>query len=132
MKTCWQCNKPIRVGDEVHVLGEQMFCSKECAILHTANEIAMNAKELAIEQYNEEAAILTVRPASNHAMCGACDKDLAKCETIWAAEGTLYCSRECGIHDYKVAHKNAEEYFDSVAEEITPNEIGLEVWDCEV
>lgn len=128
MKTCVHCNKQLNVGDEAHIIDEDIFCSKECAVLHIADEIAMNAKELAIECYDEKATILTVRPEANHAMCGACDKDLAKCDTIWAAEGRLYCSRECGIHDYNVTHENAEEYFDSVAEEISPSDIGLEPW----
>lgn len=59
-------------------------------------------------------------------MCAACDIDLATCDTIWAAEGTLYCSRECGIHDYRVVYgDNAEQHFDEVAEEIVPSQIGI-------
>lgn len=59
-------------------------------------------------------------------MCAACDIDLATCDTIWSAEGTLYCSRECGIEDFK--HKygdDAERCFNDVAEEVTPEEIGI-------
>ena len=59
-------------------------------------------------------------------MCAACDIDLATCETIWAAEGALYCSRECGIHGFKVAYGDeAEKHFDEVAEEINPHDIGI-------
>lgn len=54
-------------------------------------------------------------------MCAACDIDLATCDTIWAAEGTLYCSRECGVHDYQ----HVAQCFDDVAEEINPTDIGL-------
>ena len=67
-------------------------------------------------------------------MCAACDIDLATCETIWAAEGTLYCSRECGIHDFRVAYgDDAEKHFDEVAEEINPRDIGIgeELEECE-
>lgn len=59
-------------------------------------------------------------------MCAACGTDLATCETIWAAEGILYCSRECGIHDFKVHYgDDAERHFDEVAEEINPRDIGI-------
>lgn len=59
-------------------------------------------------------------------ICTICDIDLATCNTIWAAEGNLYCSRECGIHDFmSVYGEDAEEYFDQVAEEISPEDIGI-------
>lgn len=59
-------------------------------------------------------------------MCAACDVDLATCDTIWAAEGILYCSRECVIHDFEVEYgSNAEKQFDLVSEEIKPLDIGI-------
>ena len=59
-------------------------------------------------------------------MCAACDIDLATCDIIWAAEGTLYCCKECGIEDYKYKYGNAaERYFNDVAEEVTPKDIGI-------
>lgn len=61
-------------------------------------------------------------------MCAACDTDLATCDTVWAAEGILYCSRECGIHDFKVEYgDDAEKHFDEVAEELNPRDIGIEL-----
>lgn len=58
--------------------------------------------------------------------CAACDKLLSECETIFAAEGHLYCSRDCGIHDFKVAYDNeAADRFDESCEELTPQEIGI-------
>ena len=68
------------------------------------------------------------RPVNEHStdMCAACDTDLATCDTIWAAEGILYCSRECGIHDFKAQYgADAEKHFDEVAEEINPRDIGI-------
>ena len=68
------------------------------------------------------------RPVNENStnVCAACDTDLATCETIWAAEGILYCSRECGIHDFKYAYgDDAEKHFDEVAEEINPRDIGI-------
>lgn len=60
------------------------------------------------------------------AMCAACNIDLATCETIWAAEGFLYCSRECVIYDFKYDYSAiAEKHFDEVAEEINPRDIGI-------
>ena len=68
------------------------------------------------------------RPVNEHStdMCAACDTDLATCDTIWAAVGILYCSRECGIHDFKAQYgADAEKHFDEVAEEINPRDIGI-------
>ena len=62
-------------------------------------------------------------------MCDACDIDLGTCDTIWAAGGALYCSRECGIHDYSmmsnISAKDAEQLFNEEAEEINPQDIGI-------
>ena len=62
-------------------------------------------------------------------MCAACDIDLGTCNTIWAAGGGLYCSRECGIHDYSmmsnISAEDAEQLFDDEAEEINPTDIGI-------
>lgn len=66
---------------------------------------------------------------SSKTMCAACDIDLATCDIIFAAEGTLYCSRECGCHDFQYMNNftvdEATKYFDEVAEEINPTDIGL-------
>lgn len=51
-------------------------------------------------------------------MCAACNIDLGTCDIIWAAEGALYCSAECGIHD-------AVKRFYAYAEEINPQDIGI-------
>jgi hypothetical protein len=62
-------------------------------------------------------------------MCAACDTDLGTCDTVWAAGGGLYCSRECGIHDYSmmsnISAEDAEKLFDEEAEEINPTDIGI-------
>jgi len=60
-------------------------------------------------------------------MCAACDIDLGTCDTIWAAGGILYCSRECGEYDYSMIsnEEDAKQLFDEEAEEINPVDIGL-------
>lgn len=58
--------------------------------------------------------------------CAACGIDLGTCDTIWAAEGALYCSAECGIHDYETTHVDAEKRFYAYAEEINPHDIGID------
>jgi endogenous inhibitor of DNA gyrase (YacG/DUF329 family) len=134
MTTCWHCEKQLNVGDEVHLVDNMPFCSKECAILYLAHEIAMNAKAMAIEQYNDSATILTKRVDFDHATCCDCGKDLAKCDVIYAAEGRLYCSRECGMRHYSNVESDpaqCEILFDSLAEEITPTEIGLAPYEDE-
>lgn len=57
-------------------------------------------------------------------ICATCDIILGTCDTIWAAEGSLYCSAECGVHD-------AVKRFYAYAEEINPQDIGLEPTACE-
>lgn len=63
-------------------------------------------------------------------ICAACgDIDLGTCDTIWAAEGKLYCSKDCGILDYTFSenrtYKSAKQLFSEVAEEINPQDIGI-------
>ena len=140
MQQCEQCRKHLRVGDEVHVIDDMKFCSAECAIVHLADEIICSAKEAAKEAYNSNVTILTLRPTKDSANCATCKKDLAKCDTIFAAEGRLYCSRACGVRDYTLIVTcsfeqddntcgYADEIFDSVSEELSPKDIGLEVQD---
>ena len=54
-------------------------------------------------------------------ICDGCGKDLSKCETIWAANGSLYCSHECGTRDIALSFLS----FDDVAEELSPYDIGI-------
>lgn len=59
-------------------------------------------------------------------MCEECSGILADHETIWSAEGTLYCSEECGIKAYTRIHgEQGAKYFLDVAEEICPEDIGI-------
>ena len=61
---------------------------------------------------------------NNSTLCCTCNKDLAECETVVAAEGMLFCSRTCGILKYRM---NAVAWFEAVHEEVATAEIGLEV-----
>lgn len=54
--------------------------------------------------------------------CKACGKELRTCGTIYAAEGILYCSRECGRRDFETEQPYC---FDDIAEEINPRDMGL-------
>lgn len=53
MTRCEHCNKPLKDLEEVHAVYGSLYCSKECAIAHITDEVIMNAKETAIEQYEE-------------------------------------------------------------------------------
>lgn len=130
---CTRCNKLLNTGDEAHIVDDDVFCSEACAVRHIMDEMIMNAKELAKEKYASDATILTVRSTTGKELCDVCSKDLASCETIWAAGGRLYCSHKCGVKDYTVGKdvEHAEHVFNMVAEEITPADIGLEVLDNE-
>lgn len=50
-------------------------------------------------------------------VCAMCGRVLAECETIWAAEGELFCCEECGRHGV--------DNFDDVSEEVVPADIGI-------
>lgn len=68
---------------------------------------------------------------SDMTVCHRCGKNLATCDTAWAAEGYLYCSEYCGVSNYRAAaHIGDTDYardvFFSVAEEVNPKDIGLE------
>lgn len=82
-------------------------------------------------EYDANGLVKGSRVVDEHStdMCAACDIDLGTCDTIFAAEGALYCSRECGCHDLQYMNNftvdEATKYFDEVAEEINPTDIGL-------
>lgn len=61
-------------------------------------------------EYDDNGLVKGPRVVDEHStdICAACDIDLG------AAEDTLYCSAECGIHDYEIN-----------AEEINPQNIGI-------
>ncbi len=75
---------------------------------------------------NNNGHVTSPRVVDEHStdMCAACDIDLDTCDTIWAAGGALYCSRECGVYDYSVDNKSAR-VFDEEAEEINPTDAGI-------
>ena len=82
-------------------------------------------------EYDDNGLVKGPRVVDEHSTdtCAACDIDLGTCDTIWAAGGALYCSRECGIHDYSMmsntSKEDAEQLFNDAAEEINPTDIGL-------
>lgn len=132
MKHCTRCGKVLRKGSEVHRVDDELFCSKECAVSQLEEVITLSARDAALEQYDEDVEIIhwsgpQMVDSSSTDKCCVCDTDLATCGSIIAAEGHLYCSRECAIHDFENAYGSvAERHLDNVAEEITPEDIGIE------
>ena len=64
--------------------------------------------------------------------CTTCEKDLATCDTIWAAGCGMFCSRKCGLHYFKqIFDDKAKQHFEEAAEEIIPEEIGLRSYENE-
>lgn len=53
-------------------------------------------------------------------VCSVCGKELARRKTIWAVEGSLYCSRKCVKHNY------TDLQIAEIAEEVNPIDIGIE------
>lgn len=129
MKHCVKCGKILRKGSEIHRIDEELYCSKDCAVSHLSELIIMSAKDAAIEMYDEAVEVFTeyTMDEEDDDTCYMCGKKLASCDTIYAAEGALYCSRECGIQHFESAYGSvAERHFDNVMEEVTPAEIGIE------
>lgn len=71
--------------------------------------------------------------------CNVCDKNLATCETVWAVEGKLVCSSECGIKALSEEYGSfAANVFKDTAEEVAPRDIGISTlidyimsnWEC--
>ena len=59
--------------------------------------------------------------------CSACDKHLGTRSVIFAIEGVLYCSANCGISDLRDKYgRDAGVKFRQFAEEINPQDIGIE------
>jgi len=56
---CAHCGKDLVTIDEIHVVEGRHFCSKECAIISCTTDIITNAKELAIEWYDDAVEIVT-------------------------------------------------------------------------
>ena len=61
MTRCEHCNKPLKDLEEVHAVYGSLYCSKECAIAHIIDEVIMNAKETAIEQYEEGCEVVATK-----------------------------------------------------------------------
>lgn len=131
IERCLKCGKHLLPGMEAHKVDDALYCCKVCAVDDLTEQIINSAKEMALEAYNNDATVFTVtvdtrKPVNEHseAMCAACDTDLATCSTIYAAEGILYCSKECGREDWQ--HAKSELNFDDIVEEVQPQDIGIE------
>jgi hypothetical protein len=111
-----------------YLCGTEQQVSIATLVSHTHAKCVKCGKTLFLIKSRSNGHIEGPRVADEHStdMCAACDTDLATCDTIWAAEGLLYCSRECGIHNFKTQYgDDAERHFDEVAEEINPRDIGI-------
>lgn len=123
MKECATCRKSITSGHEIHQIDGENYCSRDCAVKSIMDNIIMNAKELAIEHYDEYAVVTEAD------VCKVCEKRLDKCDTIYAMLGSLFCSKDCGITylestpDLNGKYNNV--LFDSLAEEVNPHDIGI-------
>lgn len=123
MKECATCRKSIVSGHELHQIDGEDYCSRECAINGIMNNIIQNAKELAIERY-EEYAVVTEAD-----VCTVCEKHLSECDTIYAMLGNLFCSKECCVQYVDSNPDLSGPYttvmVESLAEEINPRDIGI-------
>lgn len=60
LNLCPRCKTPLVHHEEVHALHGELFCSKNCAVLHTMDDIILNAKEAAIEDYASNAEVVSI------------------------------------------------------------------------
>ncbi len=115
---CYMCGTEQQVSIVTLLSHTHVKCIK-CGVKLLATDL---------HDYNDNGHVKSPRLFDEHSTdkCAACGIDLGTCDTIWAAEGALYCSAECGIHDYEVTHVDAEKRFYAYAEEINPqDDIGI-------
>jgi len=61
--------------------------------------------------------------------CASCDVDLGSCRVIYAADGAMYCSIDCGEYDWEAAGLNPDD-FSGAADDLIPSEIGIAIREC--
>ena len=59
LNLCPHCKTPLVHHEEVHALNGELYCSKACAVAHITDDIILNAKEAAIEEYDSKAEIVS-------------------------------------------------------------------------
>lgn len=79
---CPQCRNALVSYKELHALNGELFCSRECAINYTLNEIIMNAKEAAIEDYACNAEVVSMEDVLKEDLQGVEIKVTCK-RVIW-------------------------------------------------
>lgn len=55
---CPRCNKILVSHEEIHAIKGDLYCSKNCAVLSIMDDYILNAKELALEDYDSMAEIV--------------------------------------------------------------------------
>ena len=58
---CAYCDTHLGGNDSIHSAYGKLYCSERCAIHDIMDDIIINAKEAAIEQYNDGVEIVTAR-----------------------------------------------------------------------
>ena len=58
MTKCLNCGRILVSHEEVHAVRGGLYCSRACSISHIMNDIMSNAREHAIEIYNDEAEVV--------------------------------------------------------------------------
>ena len=69
MTLCGHCHKPLKDFKEVHAVKGILYCSRACAIDDITNDIIMNAKEAAIEEYASCAEVVATEEILADEMC---------------------------------------------------------------
>lgn len=60
LNLCPRCKVPLVSHEEVHAINGELYCSKRCAVASIMDEILLNAKEMAIEEYDSKAEVVSV------------------------------------------------------------------------
>lgn len=55
---CPRCRRPLVGQEEVHAVRGVLYCSRECAIQDITEDYIMNAKAMAIEDYDSEGEVV--------------------------------------------------------------------------
>ena len=58
LNKCARCGRVLVGQEEVHAIRGSLYCSKNCAVQDIMDDYLMNAKEMAIEEYDNEAEVV--------------------------------------------------------------------------
>lgn len=122
MTKCERCNKPLTEAAEIHVVEGEMFCSRACAIAQLTDNIITNAKESAIELYDDTAEVVSPFDVIKDEM----PKVNRIVEILCRRDGMTLAEATKRLEDVRKLAEEAIRSYDAL-EDLMADEFGLEM-----